>query len=132
MELNFYLILSLSLLFIYIIFLTITNYRLKKSNVKITSDEFLTVIKTIDLIIHTYKLIILNKNIEILKSKYDLNPESQTNSIKSFNVELKKLKEESLKYVLLECLSDKLKNTINKYFTIQSLSNYIILILEEE
>lgn len=67
-------------------------------------------------IIELYKETILTNKITVLSLKYDLNPQSKTNSLKAFEIAKKELISESLKEIMKNYLSKKcLKSLIGKY-----------------
>lgn len=81
-----------------------------------THSEFVISYNILMNIIELYKETILTNKITVLSLKYDLNPQSKTNSLKAFEIAKKELISESLKEIMKNYLSKKcLKSLIGKY-----------------
>lgn len=126
------------LIFIFIcVLFNLLQPKFKKNNAFLTapvsSDEFIVSIKSLDLIIMTYKKIKLDNKLNGLIEKFDINPESQFNSIKTYEKELHRILIESTKEIIKDHLSENMKNILLvKYFTIDSLTFYIHTTLKGE
>lgn len=81
-------------------------------------------------IIELYKETILNNKIMILKSQFDLNERSKTNSLQAFEKAKNDLISETVKEILKQYLSDTCRKALLKKYSIDGLSLLILTLLK--
>lgn len=108
-------------LFFYLVFYIFNNFKNK-----ISDNELLTCLHILESTITIYKTDIYNIKINNLTSQYDIDPNSQTNAIKSYNEQLNILLNNSVKDIFNNHISSNIKNILSKYYTLDSLTIMII------
>lgn len=89
-----------------------------------TKDDFLINLAVLDRVIDDYVQIIHNAKIDVLRSMHNLNPESQVNSIKSFEVKVNEtIKTSTIE--IMNLLTRTTKKTLLKRFSSRSLALFI-------
>ena len=98
-------------------------------NVKLSKDresEFLVNYKVLETTIELYKESILLSKINMLRSKYDLNEKSPTNSRQAFEKAKNELISETVKEIIKGYLSKKCVNSLLRHYSVDGLSLLII------
>lgn len=98
-------------------------------SVKLSKDresEFLVNYKVLETTIELYKEHILLSRINILRSKYDLNEKSPTNSRQAFEKAKNELISNTVKEIIKDYLSKKCVNSLLRYYSVDGLSLLII------
>ena len=111
------LICSLFLLIVYILF---------KNLGRKTEEDFIVNVQVLTNIIDIYKESILLDRIEDIKRQYDLNPKSQTNSIKVFEKQQNDLISEATKEIINTYISRSCFKTLLRYYGLAGLGLLII------
>lgn len=118
------LISELSLILFILIYKLISEIKTKRLY-DFNKDDYLVSLKVLEDVTNNYKTVILEPKISGMTSMYDLDPSSQLNSIKQFNVEKNKLINESTKEILKQ-LSGPVLTKLLQYYSEQGLL-YIII-----
>lgn len=106
-------------------FILLIYFKTKKEK-SISTDEFLVVAKILESIVDNYKIAIFDYKIKQLQSQYDINPNSQVNSIKIYKEEVNKLVASSTKDIINNYFSSDLRKILYKYYNATSLSMIIL------
>lgn len=117
-----------------IFFLFYDNVKIRRALLKIPNlvpRELSTSLYLLNIICSNYKRFILVKEVEELRKKYSLDPNSPTNSIKLFKEELNNLYHKSIIDILKNHLTIPHVQTLNKYFNNSSIVYYILSQLTE-
>ncbi len=89
-------------------------------------EEFQTSLNSLNTILTVYKDNILIPKIETLKKEHDLNPESQSNSIKLFNEQKEVLINEAVQETFSKFLDKRILSMLEKYYTRDGLILFIV------
>jgi len=100
------------------------HFKMKK--LLLIESEIAILLHVIDLATTNYKNSYFSQKYKDLLSIHDLEPGSPTNSTKTFNVEYNDLLKKSAKEIYTIYLSDNIKKTCLKYFTVHTLLLQII------
>ena len=101
---------------------------LKISRVKsVVEEEFVLANATLIKILDVYYSLVLESKVSTVRVKYDLNPESKSNSRIPYTEEYNKLLKDSAKEVMNTLISKDCLNILLKYYSIESLVMTIIL-----
>lgn len=103
-----------------------------RKRIRFTEKEYVVCMKNLDYIVTSYIKMKLNPAITKLQSGHDLDPESQVNSIKSYQKQLDELFRESCKDIINNYLSVDHRKTLNRYLSESSLILIIITSLKDE
>lgn len=93
---------------------------------RLTKSEKDILFELLDEVILVYKSSKLTVQLNELKSKYDINKDSEVNAIKTFNNEFNIVLTNSCKDIISNYLSISLKDTLGKYVTEDYIIMYII------
>ena len=119
-----------NIIYICLIFLIIVNFIItifQKNKKKIINESnFLISMKILDLTISDYCDSYFIDHINKMKKKYDLNEESQTQSINQFKKEYTQNLNDTIKIIINQYLSPDIRDELLFYFSIDSLILYII------
>lgn len=96
----------------------------------ISSDEYTVCFYSLEQIVKIYKPNFFDPELQRLNSTYDINVNSQTNAIKTYNEEYKKLLSSTAQTIIRSHIPQQTFNVLAKYMTYESLTLYIINILE--
>lgn len=117
-------VLNLSIL----LFIRFKKIHKKENIVRISSDQFITVIRVFDQIILTYKNVYYDKEFQKLEYKYDLKQDSSTNSIEQFATAKNQLIIKTAKDILENFISTDVRNSLSIYFN----DDFLILLIIEK
>ena len=112
---------SIEILLVCIVILLLVLINQKKD---INKDEFLINLAVLDHVIDDYVQIVYVNKIEVLKKLHNLNPESQLNSIKSFEIKLNNLTKETTMDII-KLLTTHTSKQLRLRFSDKSLALYI-------
>lgn len=119
-----------NIIYICLIFLIIVNFIIiifQKNKKKIINESnFLISMKILDMTISDYCDSYFIDHINKMKKKYDLNEESQTQSINQFKKEYTQNLNDTIKIIINQYLSPDIRDELLFYFSIDSLILYII------
>lgn len=119
-------ILLYSILILLIIFFTYRERETSKDEHNMSKDEYLVLLAVLDSLIDNYKNNFISPKIEKLENGIDIDPKSQTNALTYFQEKKNELYQSSVKEIINDYLTTDQKKILNKYFSTQSLSLYII------
>jgi len=119
-----------NIIYICLILLIIVNFIItifQKNKKKIINESnFLISMKILDMTISDYCDSYFIDHINKMKKKYDLNEESQTQSINQFKKEYTQNLNDTIKIIINQYLSPDIRDELLFYFSIDSLILYII------
>lgn len=95
------------------------------------SDQYIVLMKQLEIVVTNYKTHVMNPKLEVLSTKYDTNTKSQTNALTTFLEETAKIEHTAVRDIIDSHLTDDLKDSLNSYFTEDSLILFIIAQLKE-
>ncbi len=114
---NFLILIGVSIIIFYFISVKLSKDR---------ESEFLVNYKVLETTIELYKESILLSRINMLRSKYDLNEKSPTNSRQAFETAKNELISGTVKEIIKDYLSKECVNSLLRYYSVDGLSLLII------
>ena len=109
-----------------IILLGIFIVLLLKKRSQRTGEEFAITFNSLSSVLTSYKQHVLDPKLEIMRKKHDLDPKSQSNSIKVFNKEREELIRSAANEIFAKYINRKTLNNLEEFYTHEGLILFII------
>ena len=92
----------------------------------ISNEQFVITLKSLSQVITAYKDNVLDPRIELLKKQHDLDPQSQTNSIKTFETEKDRMIKEAAQEIFKSYLNRSSYKILSQFYTDEGLVLFIV------